>query len=306
MVDTKGKYLALDLDDEPVSKMQSSNDTMISRDSQDGRSGSMGSAQFLTDHIDVNPELDEEGYARVHMLAQEWNREMFEHILESGVDINLRTKRQRLTPLMIAVQAQNMEAIDFILANGGGINDTDAFQNSCLHKAVAAGDIPILQTLAEQGADINAQNKNGTTPLISAAKNLQGGALTILLSHGASVELTDHGGYTALCYAAWRGLLVTDLLIHNANVNVKSLFGFTPLLLATEEGHCHVVQELLTHGADINAYNRFRNTALHYAVNTGNVDMVSILLENGINIKTAIELRYDETACTHLQMATHN
>ena len=287
MADTKGKYLALQLDDEQVSKMRSSDDTMISRDSQEGRSGSMSSAQFITDPADINPELDEEGYARVHLLAQDWNREMFEHILESGVDINMRSQKQRLTPLMIAVQAQNMEAIDFILANGGGINDTDAFQNSCLHKAVAAGDIPILQTLAEQGADINAQNRNGTTPLISAAKNLHGGALTILLSHGASVELTDHGGYTALCYAAWRGLLVNDLLNHNANVNVKSLFGFTPLLLATEEGHCHVVQELLAHGADINAYNRFKNTALHYAVNTGNVDMVSILLENGINIKIA-------------------
>ncbi|KAI6654558.1 Ankyrin-3-like [Oopsacas minuta] len=285
MIETKRKYTALELDEEPVSKMDSSNDTMISRDSQDDAPNSIHSPHLLSDPIESN--LDEEGYSRVHLLAQDWNREMFEQILESGVDINLRTKKQLLTPLMIAVQAQNTEAVDFILANGGGINDTDVFQNSSLHKAVAVGFIPILQTLANQGADLNAQNRNGTTPLISAAKNQQGGALSILLNYGAAVELTDHGGYTALCYAAWRGLLVSNLLGYNANVNVKSLFGFTPLLLATEEGHCHIVKELLAHGADINAYNRYHNTALHYAVNTGNIEMISILLENGINIKIA-------------------
>ena len=273
------------LEDEPKSKMDSSVDTMISRDSPEETTRSMNSPQLLTDPIQSNIEVDEEGYSRIHVLSQEWNREMFEQLLESGTDINLRTKKQQLTPLMIAVQAQNFEAVDFILSNGGGINDIDAFHNSSLHKAVAVGSIPILQSLAEQGADINAQNQNGTTPLISAAKNQQGGALSILLSNGAAVELTDHGGYTAMCYAAWRGLLVNTLLEHNANVNVKSLFGFTPLLLATEEGHCNVVIELLRHGADINAYNRYHNTALHYAVNSGSTEMVAILIDNGINIK---------------------
>ena len=275
------------LEEEPKSKIGSSVDTMISRDSPDEMTASIHSPLLVNEPIQSNLELDEEGYSRIHILSQDWNREMFEHLLESGADINLRTNKQQLTPLMIAVYSQNAEAVDFILANGGGINDVDAFQNSSLHKAVAVGSIPILQTLIEQGADINGQNQNGTTPLISAAKSQQGGALSILLSNGAAVELTDHGGYTAMCYAAWRGLLVTVLLERNAHVNVKSLFGFTPLLLATEEGHCNVVLELLQHGADINAYNRYRNTALHYAVNSGNTDMVALLLDNGINIKMA-------------------
>ena len=273
------------LEEEPKSKIYSSFDTMISRDSPEETIASMNSPQLLIEPNQFNVELDEEGFSRIHILSQDWNREMFEHLLDSGTDINLRTKKQHLTPLMIAVQAQSIEAVDFILANGGGINDMDSFQNSSLHKAVAVGSIPILQTLVKQGADINVQNQNGTTPLISAAKNQQGGALSILLSNGAAVELTDHGGYTAMCYAAWRGLLINTLLEHKANVNVKSSFGFTPLLLATEEGHCNVVLELLEHGADINGYNRYRNTALHYAVNSGNTEMVAILLDNGINIK---------------------
>ena len=283
------------LEEEPISKINSSSDALISHDSHEevgssiatplGVGGLIVEPQVSVQPLQSSVELDTEGYSQIHILVQDWNREMLNPLLESGIDINLRTKKQQLTPLMVAIHSQNLDAVQFILENGGGVNDADAFGNTPLHKVVVVGNIPILQTLLEHGANKNAQNQNGTTPLISAAKNQLGTVLRILLTHGASVEVTDHGGYTALCYAAWRGLDVNVLLEYNANVNVRSLFGFTPLLLAVEEGHKRVILELIEHGADVNAYNRFHNTALHFAVNTGNTEIISILLDNGINLK---------------------
>ena len=73
---------------------------------------------------------------------------------------------------------------------------------------------------------------------------------------------------------------VTELLLVNkADVDAKTKWGDTPLLLATQHGHMDVMESLLLNQADVNVKDViFGKSPLHYAVRQGRVDIVEMLL----------------------------
>ena len=89
-----------------------------------------------------------------------------------------------------------------------------------LHGAASLGNISQLQGLLVTGADINATEADGMTPLMSAACNGQTEAVKILADKGADLELQDKNGYTALELAAYYGqsTIVTILMNKGAHI----------------------------------------------------------------------------------------
>ena len=86
----------------------------------------------------------------------------------------------------------------------------------------------------------------------------------MLLAQGADVNATDGKGSTPLHYAAdhnQRDILI-DLLDRHADVNAKNKAGNTPLHLAVLQRNLIDAQLLLDHGADINATNAQGHTPL--------------------------------------------
>ncbi len=59
--------------------------------------------------------------------------------------------------------------------------------------------------------------------------------------------------------------------------------GWTPLMIASAEGHTDVVKLLLSHNADPNIQNSFGRTALHFAERYEFYDIVEALLKAGAN-----------------------
>ncbi len=60
----------------------------------------------------------------------------------------------------------------------------------------------MLSALLEAGANIEAKDKNGVTPLIAAAHNVPSEVMSILLKAGANIEAKDNKGKTAKEYAS--------------------------------------------------------------------------------------------------------
>lgn len=94
------------------------------------------------------------------------------------------------------------------------------------------------------------------------------------------------GGKTLLHYAAKGGCeKITDALIGKwADVNVKDLYGNTPLHYAAEEGHVNTLRVLLEKevevGVDVDVKNRtYEYTPLHLAAQNGHLDIVNALIE---------------------------
>lgn len=101
-----------------------------------------------------------------------------------------------------------------------------------LHIAATSGDLKIAEALIKGGANINAQNTHGETPIRQAAQNDHIEIVELLCSFGANPNLD-----TPLHEAAFRGnvALVQLLCDHNANPNHLDKERSTPLHYITCE-----------------------------------------------------------------------
>ena len=66
------------------------------------------------------------------------------------------------------------------------------------------------------------------------------------------------------------------LLDHSADVNVKDIYGTTPLHLSCRIGRCRQVRRLLEAGARVDDMNNDGWTGMHIAAEAGHEDIVKV------------------------------
>jgi ankyrin repeat protein len=148
-----------------------------------------------------------------------------------------------------------------------------------LIQAVKTRNADVVRALLDQGASVNAKDKNGTTALDSAAIKGKVDVVRLLLDRGADVSAKNNFGWTPLICAVMFGKvdIARLLLDKGAGVNAKDNNGFTALRWAAREGHADIARLLLNKGADVNAKDRYGNTALYWANAHGKTDVAKIL-----------------------------
>jgi ankyrin repeat protein len=120
-----------------------------------------------------------------------------------------------------------------------------------LHVAARTGQVAVLRDLARHGADLNALNRVGQTPL------------EVALTHGrtqAAMAIVDLGGrfdaQSTLAALVRAGTLDRDtldfLLRAGARLDRVDDAGDAPLHLAIRADHLEVVRRLILAGADVN------------------------------------------------------
>jgi uncharacterized protein len=130
---------------------------------------------------------------------------------------------------------------------------------TALHRAVSINDVQKSEALIRAGADVNAVNRYGVTPLSLAAGNGNARLLEALITSGANPKTADaslHDGRTLLMLAARTGSAdaVKLLATHGGSVNaVESRTGTTALMWAASENRADAVRALVAAGADVNA-----------------------------------------------------
>lgn len=65
-----------------------------------------------------------------------------------------------------------------------------------------------MEFLIEKGADVNAKDNDGKTPLMFASAFDNSRVVKLLIGKGADVNAKDNGGWSALIYAAYDGNLL--------------------------------------------------------------------------------------------------
>lgn len=142
-----------------------------------------------------------------------------------------------------------------IVAGCGKNGDDESAVNKderSLHEAVERGDLADVKRHLQRGADVNAKDEGGRTPLHWAAYGANKDVVECLINSGAAVNARDEIDWTPLHLAAWGGGKdVAELLIDKgADVSVKNKNGLTPLHEAEGNGHTETAELLKRHGAE--------------------------------------------------------
>ncbi|HBT75952.1 MAG TPA: hypothetical protein DEB39_03305, partial [Planctomycetaceae bacterium] len=158
---------------------------------------------------------------------------------------------------------------------GADVNAKNDQGGTPLHVTAGSNcDARVLQFLITHGADINTKDNEGATPLHSAALlNDKGETVQFLISQGADVHAKDTGDMTPLHWAVGRKNDIKIAKIFGEDANTKADGGCTSLHLAELlEFNVDVVQSLVSQGADVNAKDDEGDTPLHWAARSHHGD----------------------------------
>ena len=100
--------------------------------------------------------------------------------------------------LRVAIDRHSVADVVNLIGKGANLNAKDKHGLTPLHWAVNCNALQIAELLLVRGSDINAQNEAmDMTPLCLAAYNGSAAMVVLLLMHGADTEATDESGDTA-------------------------------------------------------------------------------------------------------------
>jgi ankyrin repeat protein len=135
-----------------------------------------------------------------------------------------------------------------------------------------------VQTLLATGASVNCTSDTGKTPLHLAAYCGYDDTVSVLLDHGARVDVLCKDRISPLYEAvdANKKAAAAVLLFRGADVNARCLRGYdeTVLHAALRRGHVAMARFLIDRGADLHIADQYGLDAYRMAVNCGLVSLL--------------------------------
>lgn len=109
-------------------------------------------------------------------------------LIERGADVNAEVgdERYRQALLVGAAAGEDHDAVDFLLAHGAKVNGLDNAHKTPLHWAAYQGDLDLVKRLLAKGADLQAKDMLGQSPLVLARKGKHPEVAAFLQQQGAT------------------------------------------------------------------------------------------------------------------------
>lgn len=179
--------------------------------------------------------------------------------------------------------------------------------SSSLFRAIKANDSDLVkQLLKSQKDQLNVQNKNGITPLHEAVKITSKEMIELLLQNGADVNARDKEGKSPLEIAIEKqNLTLIASLLKAKNIQATNDQGVSLIFLVIAQGNEKLLQEFLSHFPHhLEVKNEWGLTPLLFAALLGKAPIVSRLLDNNANLLASTTL--EKNTLLHVAASSRN
>ena len=161
-------------------------------------------SRLLRNGLDVNTK-NEDGNSSLHLLLKKHKQtsvEMFKLLLSFGADINALNNRFE-SPLLCAIDCKEEKIISLLLELDCAVNTEAPLGESPLSLAVIEDQYKLTEALLRFGADVNQKcGRDEHTALHAAVCSFNNKLAQFLVQHGADVEAKDVLGETPLFKAS--------------------------------------------------------------------------------------------------------
>lgn len=222
----------------------------------------------------------------LHKALYERHVELVDLLLESGVDPNAEHENcpSALFRLTYWWKSQSFDesrarrCLELLLNHGAKVGMTDDSGTTALHWIVADADVDEVQKLLDAGADPNAADNAGRTPLMQCASQ---SVAVRLIAAGASITQCDQLGFNAVDWATMRGLseLATEFGCWQAEPSPAAR-----LVAAIHARRRDEVAKLLSSGVGPDTVDGYRSPVIHLAAFRAFPEILALLLDKGAEV----------------------
>ena len=205
------------------------------------------------------------------------------------------------TPLHIAAICNHVAIEKYLLVNEADHTVQDSSGSSALHEAVRYGNIDVIKALLDSGANVNAKDNLGKTPvmIISPREKAQE-IYKLLISYRADLTEKDMFGDTVLHNAIMVNSDVETVAIltnNGADINTRNKEGVTPLHIAIQKDNPAVARLLTENGADIHTVDAKGKSSLVMALSGSQQMLEAVVIE-----KNAMTVDSDGNTPLHIAL----
>jgi ankyrin repeat protein len=156
--------------------------------------------------------LEGEGSGVLIYAAKSGNPEMVREILHYHPNLEIRDHRGKTALFAAGEHRHNdkdgarVECVRLLVQAGADVNARDNKGNTPLHETYLTD---VEEELLKLGADVNARNSNGETPIFTTLDN---GAVPLFIAHGADLTVRNNKGQTVIEAAKDKGPLRQESL----------------------------------------------------------------------------------------------
>lgn len=219
------------------------------------------------------------------LVKAAWKNDVAEvaRLALSGLDANVVDKATNMSGLDYASENGNRDMISVLLSAGANPNAANTRGETPLMHLRENATADLVRDLLSAGLEVNARDESGSTALIRFAAFGSFEAVKQLLEAGAKIDAKDDSGNTVLMSAAQNEdtRFLRQLIKAGLNVSAKNSDGVSAIVIAARSGKAEGLKALIEAGASLGPQTKDLNDALMLAMESEAPGLVNILFDAG-------------------------